>query len=68
MSNLSVIELEKEIYNLLNCISNVHEVIVDLPKQQSYTNIDIKLAVEHDKALSKVFEVADKVLTKHGMV
>ena len=62
----TVAELEKEIYKLLNHIRSIYDVIIDLPKQQSYTNMDIKLAVEHDKALSEIFSAAEEALSKHG--
>ena len=68
MSDLSTIELEKKIYKLLNYIRSIHEVIVDLPKQQPYINMDIKLAVEHDKALSEIFSTVKEALSKHGRI
>jgi uncharacterized protein YqgV (UPF0045/DUF77 family) len=66
MNGLLTVELEKEIYKLLNYIRSIHEVIIDLPKQQSYITMDIKLAAEHDKALSEIFSIAEEALSKHG--
>lgn len=68
MSYLSAVELEEELNEALKYIRSIHEVIIDLPKQQSYTNMDIKLAVEHDKALSEIFSVVEEALSKHGGV
>lgn len=58
-------ELEKEFNKILKHVREIYEIAMDLP-QQSSKNLNIKLAIKHDSALTEILGIAEEALYKYG--
>lgn len=67
MSNLSIVELEEELNKVLGHVREIYKIAMDLP-QQSNININTKLAIEHDSALTEILGITEEALFQHGGV